>query len=141
VDRYALGSARSIELVDLLRMHADNLTLSSCGILHRACSGGRQSPDYLAQLLERDFDINSRNEFGDTTLLWSCGSTHAKPEIIEVLIRNGSDINARSTTAYHAEVTIGDTPCTSTIVHYYPGFRAEFFASAQSFMEECTKSG
>jgi ankyrin repeat protein len=72
-------------------------------------------------LLERDFDINSRNKFGDTPLLWSCGGSHAKPEIIEVLVRNGSDINARSTQAYHNEVTIGDTPCMLKRV-YRPDF-------------------
>ena len=140
MDGIALGSAQSIELVDLLRIHADDLTLSSCEILHNACSGWDQSPDYLAKLLARGFDINSRNSFGDTPLLWSCGDSHAKPEMIDVLVRNGSDINARTTSAYASHVTIGDTPRMSTTV-YCPGFRADFSVSAQSLMEECTKSG
>lgn len=117
MDGYALEIARSIELVDLLQIHADDLTLSNCGTLHEACIGGRQSPDYLVQLLERGFDINFRNGFGDTPLLWSCGDSHVKSEIIKILVRNGSDINARSTKAYHSEVTIGNTPCMSVIVY------------------------
>lgn len=117
VDGIVLKRARSIELVGLLRIHADDLTLSSCGILHEACSGWGQSPNYLAQLLERGFDINSRNEFGDTPLLWSCGDSHPKPEIVEVLVRNGSDINARSTKAYAGDITIGDRLCTSPIIY------------------------
>jgi ankyrin repeat protein len=112
----ALRAAQSMELIDLFRIHADDVTLSICGALHEACRRWRQSPNYVAQMLDRGFDINSRNEWGDTPLLWSCRDSNPQPEIIELLIRNGADINARSTRAYSRNVTIGDTPCTSKLV-------------------------
>jgi ankyrin repeat protein len=136
----ALKTAQSMELIDLLRMHADDITLSTCGALHEACRHWSQNPNYVAQMLDRGFDINSRNEWGDTPLLWSCGDSNPQPEIIELLVRNGADVNARSTRAYSGNVTIGDTPCTSKLVER-PGLRPNFFFSAQSFMEEFTKCG
>jgi ankyrin repeat protein len=109
----ALEAAQSMELIDLLRIHADDVTLSTCGALHEACRRWRQSPNYVTQMLDRGFDINSRNWMGDTPLLSSCGDSNPQPEIIELLVRNGADINARSIRAYSRDVTIGDTPCTS----------------------------
>jgi ankyrin repeat protein len=112
----ALRTAQSMELIDLLRIHADDATLSTCGALHEACSRWSQSPNYVAQMLERGFNINSRNKLGDTPLLRSCADSNPQPEIIELLVRNGADINARSTGAYSEDVSIGDTPCMLKLV-------------------------
>ena len=49
-------------------------------------------------------------------ILRSSADSNPQPEIIELLVRNGADINARSTGAYSEDVTIGDTPCMLKLV-------------------------
>lgn len=54
----------------------------------------------VRKLLEEGANVNERNEYGDTPLIWAAGD--GNPEIVGLLVEKGADVNACN--------KFGDTP-------------------------------
>ena len=66
--------------------------------LHKAALGGVRSKDIVDILIEKDGDVNARNDDLCTPLHYSIGDT----EISKILIENGADISAKDEDGYTA---------------------------------------
>lgn len=79
--------------------------------LNRAASQGYL--DMLNLLIDRGFDVNARNENGQTPLLSACDADKPLPILIQTLLNRGANIAAKlikmPDTAYYYQG--GDTPC------------------------------
>lgn len=111
VDKDALARASSVSMFNLLISYADNTTISGSGALHAACMEGSARIDLVTLMLDKDFDIEAINDYGDTPLLSACGSSCVSSEIVELLLSKGAAVTARSGKPYTADIVKGDTPC------------------------------
>lgn len=57
-------------------------------------------PDVMAKICEQGFDVNLRNEFGETALVVAAKSGHLA--VAEFLLENGSDVRLASNNGYAA---------------------------------------
>lgn len=113
VDKDALATAGSVAMMELLISHAEEDAIYQCGALHAACRGGTSAMDLILFLLDRKFDINDSDKWGNTPLLSVCRSDRPCPEIVQFLLSNGADVSAQSTKKYGGHGIEGDTPCES----------------------------
>lgn len=112
---YALSRAAvwgKMDMAKMLLASTDEPISSKSGeALNRAASQGYL--DMLNLLIDRGFDVNARNENGQTPLLSACDADKPLSILIQTLLDRGANIAAKlikmPDTAYHYQG--GDTPC------------------------------
>ena len=53
-----------------------------------------QNPDVITTLINAGADVNARNKYGSTPLMYASGANQ-NPDVITTLINAGADVNAR----------------------------------------------
>ncbi|KAI9869798.1 MAG: hypothetical protein M1830_005079 [Pleopsidium flavum] len=95
------ASAGKIDVFKLLLAHADEATKSkNSGALHLSASSGHVS--LVELMLDRRFNIEAKDQIGNTPLLSVCATSQAYPQVVTLLLSRGADVNARNKK--------GDTP-------------------------------
>jgi ankyrin repeat protein len=90
------------DIVNLLLRETDESTLHNNRVaLHNAASAGHA--DMVELLLDRNFNTEARDQYGDTPLLCVCGASQAYPRVIALLLDRGADVTAKGSK--------GDTAC------------------------------
>ncbi len=56
----------------------------------------RQNPELARLLIEHGADVNARDAFGSTPLMWSAYNDYAEPATTEVLLKAGADLSIRN---------------------------------------------
>ena len=77
----------------LLGVGADPSKITRWSKLHAASAGQNARIETVRQLLANGTDVNVRDEFGNTPLMWAY-----LPKIVKLLLKHGADINAQTKT-------------------------------------------
>lgn len=106
----AFAQARSMEMVELLRTHLPQSSLSTSGILIKA-----REPRFIRALLRSQVvDVNASDSSGESALLRACSQPRLI-EKVEILLESEADVHVRGSWAVADLIFKGDTPCT-----FYP---------------------
>ena len=109
VDTDSIENARSSEMLELLLSHATSAVIAESRPVNEASRSGDWKS--LALLLEKKFDINAIDAFGQTPLTAASGSSRPVQKIIEMLLENGADVSAKSRKNYGGYNVEEDTAC------------------------------
>lgn len=107
VDTDSIEYAGSLEMLELLLLHAPAAVIAESRPVNAAARSGRAK--LLALLLEKKFDINAFDDSGQTPLIVACGSSSPVGKTVLMLLENGADISAKSRGSYGGHIVEGDT--------------------------------
>lgn len=112
----AFAQASCMDMIELLRPHISQLSISTSGILYHA-----SKPSFVRDLLVSQIvDVNDLDLRGESALLVACMYPDSKM-IIEVLLEFGADLHVRGSRDVPDSIFRGDTPCKFILVQFCYG--------------------